>query len=69
MSGRLVDLIAFSFSDGSTAEFGRRGGSAKEPFFLAAGEHLVAVSGRRGDSLDGVQFHTSAGRASPYYGR
>ena len=72
--GALIDCISFTFTGAvvdvvEVVDYGDvRGGEARTPFRLEEGEYVTAVSGRGGDSLDAVCFHTSKGRASEMYG-
>eukprot|EP00928_Gymnodinium_smaydae_P050587 TRINITY_DN34139_c0_g1_i1.p1 TRINITY_DN34139_c0_g1~~TRINITY_DN34139_c0_g1_i1.p1 ORF type:complete len:206 (-),score=35.75 TRINITY_DN34139_c0_g1_i1:54-671(-) len=68
-SGDLIDQITFTYSDGTEDVIGKKGGNLNAPFVLEEDEYLVSISGRKGDSLDAVQFHTNLGRASPLYGK
>ncbi|CAK0833062.1 unnamed protein product [Prorocentrum cordatum] len=66
-----VDQIAFKYKDGSVRTWGRLEsprGAEPAPFDLANGEYLVQVSARVGDSTDGIQFTTSRGKSSIWYG-
>jgi len=67
-AGALVDQIVFKFADGTEECYGNAGGDEQPAFELQAGELVTKVCGRQGDSLDGIQFHTSTGRASQFYG-
>ena len=72
----MIDCISFTFTGAASrvdvvdvVDYGDvRGGEARTPFRLEEGEYVTAVSGRGGDSLDAVCFHTSKGRASEVYG-
>jgi hypothetical protein len=67
-SGALIDKIEFYYRDGTRAAHGRNGGVSRPPFVLRAGEKLVKIETRQGDSLDGCQFVTDTGRSSQWYG-
>lgn len=68
-SGKLVDLVAFVMADGQTKRWGSSsGGEEDTPFDLDRDEHIVSIVTQQGDSLDGLMFHTSKGRKSPWYG-
>jgi len=67
-AGDLIDQISFHYSDGSVDKCGGSGGDEKQPFKLAAGEYLVNILYRAGDSLDAIQFVTNSGRESNWYG-
>jgi hypothetical protein len=68
-TGLLVDGVRFVFSDGSSRIFGSStGGSERQALVMNDGEHLAKVTARVGASTDGIQFETSAGRQSDWYG-
>jgi len=67
-AGALVDNIVFAFANGASKSYGAAGGSLAGRFELDEGETIVRVSGRSGDCLDAVQFHTSRGRSSQLFG-
>lgn len=67
-TGDLVDLIEFHYSNGTKESVGAMGGVAQSPFLLNEDEFITAIHGRHGDSLDGIQFETNAGRKSQFYG-
>ena len=60
-TGDLVDRIEFHYSDGSLRAHGGRGGVWRRPLMLEPGEFITVVSGRKGDSLDSIEFSTSRG--------
>jgi hypothetical protein len=68
-SGALIDRIEFVMIDGRVQGWGSTsGGAARTPFDLAPDEHIVQLVTQQGDSLDGLQIHTSKGRRSQWYG-
>jgi hypothetical protein len=67
-TGLLVDCLAFHYSNGSDLCVGGRGGQERPFFKLACGEYISKLRGRRGLYLDAVEFETSLGRRSPWYG-
>jgi len=44
------------------------GDLSKASFVLEEDEYITTVSGRAGDKIDGLRFHTNKGRDSDYYG-
>lgn len=67
-SGDLIDKLVFHYSDGTEDSNGTDGGIAHEDFVLEAGEFIVELHVRHGDSLDAVKFVTNRGRGSQLYG-
>jgi len=67
-SGALIDKIEIHYRDGTSIARGTNGGGPRPPFVLQEGEKLVKIQTRQGDSLDGCQFFTDAGRSSQWYG-
>jgi len=67
-SGRLIDRIEIQYRDGTSVAHGSFGGGRRPPFVLRAGEKLVKIDTRQGDSLDGCKFFTNTGRSSQWYG-
>ena len=67
-TGLLVDCLAFHYSNGSHLSRGGRGGQERPYFKLSSGEYISKLRGRRGQYLDALEFETSLGRRSPWYG-
>jgi len=67
-TGLLVDCVAFHYSDGSHLIRGGRGGHERPFFKLSPGEYIAKLRGRKGQYLDALEFETSLGRRSPWYG-
>jgi len=64
----LVFAIEIQYRDGTSVAHGSFGGGRRPPFVLLAGEKLVKIDTRQGDSLDGCKFFTNTGRSSQWYG-
>jgi hypothetical protein len=69
-TGKMVDKYIFTYTDGQSRTFGSDTGTEATPFVIdsAAGEYVVKVSARIGDSTDMVNFTTNKGRTSETYG-
>ncbi len=71
-SGRYIDSlqIAYMLPDGRILTGPRRGGTGgqKSVFRLDPDEHLLAVSGRYGDYIDSIKFHTDKKTSATYGG-
>ena len=60
-AGDLIDRIEIRYSDGTHVAYGGHGGAWLRPMRLQPGEVITGVSGRKGDSLDSINFTTSRG--------
>jgi len=69
-TGLMVDKYVFTYTDGKSRTFGSDTGTEATPFVIdsAAGEYVVKVSARVGESTDMVNFTTNKGRISETYG-
>jgi len=67
-SGLYIDRIRLCGTTADDTLCGQLGGVAQERFVLQPGEYITKVTGRAGDALDCIQFHTSCGRSSRRYG-
>jgi hypothetical protein len=56
------------YHSGHRENYGGFGGTEREVFWIQDGEELVGISGKVGNRVDSIQFHTSLGRSSPRYG-
>ena len=63
-------MLEFIMADGAVHYGGFKSDSGQQQpsFILEPDEHLVKIVARQGDFLSGLQFHTSKGRESIWYG-
>ncbi|KAL0572736.1 hypothetical protein V5O48_009236 [Marasmius crinis-equi] len=69
-SGDLIDAISLDFTDGSTSGCHGGGGGVARSFALSSGEDITHVLVTTdGNNISALQFITSKGRDSVWYGR
>lgn len=67
-AGHYVDEIRIVLFNGTERSFGAQGGTEQKPFDIPDGEWLTWIKVWQGSYLDGIQFFTNKGTASPKYG-
>ncbi|KAJ7360648.1 jacalin-like lectin domain protein [Mycena albidolilacea] len=66
--GWRLDFIQCQYDDGTFTQGHGGEGGQEQVFQLLPDEHIVSISGRSADEVDGIQFTTNTGRQSPYFG-
>jgi hypothetical protein len=69
-TGHLVDKVTFEYEDGQVKSFGKadHGGVRRASWTVPEGEFIARIAARVGQSTDCIQFITTWGSQSPWYG-